>query len=47
MTDPIILNDHIELLNIQKQIEEKEAQQLVDLETWETTSLELEALIGE
>lgn len=47
MTDPIILNDHIKLLDLQKQIEEKEAQQLVDLETWETTSLELETLISE
>lgn len=46
MTDPLILNDHIELLKLQKQIDEKENQQITYLNDWETASLELEERIN-
>ncbi|MHC5268215.1 ABC-F family ATP-binding cassette domain-containing protein [Enterococcus sp. LJL98] len=44
MTAPEILNDHLELLRIQKTIDEKYDKQEQYLQDWETTSLALEEI---
>ena len=42
MTEPGILNNHLELLKIQKMVEDKQQKQEQLLSDWETVSLELE-----